>query len=83
MLLDAMLLSVANVCSRRSGNAIAILPEMRISLPSGISVKNSDSTYEILLGGSVDYGMIQYPKNRQNIGTEFILDTLLFIHSTT
>jgi uncharacterized membrane protein len=84
MLLDAVLLSVTKVFSRRSDHkdSVAILPEMKVQLLSGVCVKHPSSSYQVLLSGSMDYGIAKYENNYHNRSMGFILRILLFIHST-
>jgi hypothetical protein len=66
MILNAVLLTLGNIVrdTQPPGHSVAILPEMSIgSLEcdiSGIPVKNPESGYEILLTGTMDYGVLQY-----------------------
>jgi hypothetical protein len=68
MLLDAVLLSVAEISAVRSHStsAVAILPEMRLAAGEGVVVKNPDSMYELWLTGHVDYAVMQFPDTAEN-----------------
>jgi hypothetical protein len=61
MLLDAVLLSMAKITSRRNADtSVAILPEMRLTTGDGIVVANPDTNFQAWLTGHVDYGVVQY-----------------------
>ncbi|KAJ7898214.1 hypothetical protein B0H14DRAFT_2675292 [Mycena olivaceomarginata] len=66
MILDAVLLAVAEICT--DGDAklpVAILPEMRIASGDGILLKNATTPFEMWFTGSVDFGVCTYENEDQ------------------
>lgn len=62
MVLDAILLSVGEIISQKTANRdIAIIPEMKAR-----DALFTNGGYQVLLGGSVDYGVIKYEKDPDN-----------------
>ncbi|KAK7050481.1 hypothetical protein R3P38DRAFT_3173891 [Favolaschia claudopus] len=61
MILDAVLLTVAEICFDRGLKIpVAILPEMTITSADGILLKNPITSYEMWFTGAVDYGVCTY-----------------------
>jgi hypothetical protein len=78
MIIEAVLLSVAKLVSKRKPNyAVAIFPDMRLDKGEGIVVSNHLSGYGVRLTGTVDYGVILYPLGIDNKG--FLLYGCLFL----
>jgi len=72
MILDAILLTVAELCS--DGNPelpVAILPEMRIATGDGVLLKNPTTDFEVWFTGNVDYGVCTYEKENADKGWFF------------
>ncbi|KAJ7228122.1 hypothetical protein B0H12DRAFT_232808 [Mycena haematopus] len=66
MILDAVLLSVAEISS--DGDAklpVAILPKMVIAFGDGVLLKNPTTSFEMWFTGDVDYGVCTYEREDQ------------------
>jgi hypothetical protein len=59
MILDAILLALAEIASTRT-RGIAILPEMRLAQGDEVQISHPVSGYELWLSGNVDYAVIEY-----------------------
>jgi hypothetical protein len=61
MILDAILLAVAQVCvDGKAKLSAAILPELRIATGDGVLIKNPATDFQLWLTGNADYGMCVY-----------------------
>jgi len=61
MILDAILLAVAQVCvDGKAKLPAAILPELRIATGDGVLIKNPATDFQLWLTGNADYGMCVY-----------------------
>lgn len=67
MILDAIILAVAQICSAQK-SGIAILPEMRIAQGDGVQICHPISGYELWLNGNVDYAILEYEDVEDNKG---------------
>lgn len=67
MVLEAILLSLGDIISiLRPNDDVAIIPEMKIK-----DAAFETDSYRVLLGGSIDYGVVEYEKDpyNENAGT--------------
>jgi hypothetical protein len=61
MILNAMLLAVVRIVQGTQPNLdITIIPKLKIASDDGIQIKNPRSSYELLLTGTIDYGVVQH-----------------------
>ncbi|KAK7016123.1 hypothetical protein R3P38DRAFT_2995213 [Favolaschia claudopus] len=84
MLLDAVLLSIAKISSKRDPEtSVAILPEMRLTSSEGTVITNPESKFQAWLTGNVDYGVIRYLDQDDNkarfIGVDASRDGILHL----
>jgi len=61
MVLDAILLAVAQVCARSQPEIrVGILPEFQVATDYGVTIRNPETKFRTFLTGSVDYGVCTY-----------------------
>jgi len=73
MILNLVLLTAGRIIHGiQSKSDVAIVPEMKITLETGIQVKNPISGYEIWLTGTIDYGVAQY-QDQLNVGRKHLV----------
>ncbi|EDR05120.1 uncharacterized protein LACBIDRAFT_329864 [Laccaria bicolor S238N-H82] len=69
MVLDAILLSLGKITQKNTPNkALAIIPEMK--QPDALF---THQTHQVIFGGSIDYGIIEYTKDANNDNFEFLI----------
>ena len=65
MILDAILLAVAQICVDGGAQLpVAILPELRVTPSDGVLIENPATKHQVWLTGNTDYGMCMY-KNKE------------------
>ncbi len=61
MILDAILLAVAQICVDGGVQLpVAILPKLRVTPSDGILIRNPATNFQVWLTGNTDYGMCVY-----------------------
>jgi hypothetical protein len=68
MILDAILLTVAEISADGTGEAkrpVAIFPELRIATGDGVGIVNPATKFQVWLTSNVDYGLCTYALESQ------------------